>query len=53
MKKIKGAKTMYAGEFTTLHRDQVDNLPKCKYKDPDPEICAQCLLKEDCLESKM
>jgi hypothetical protein len=48
--KNKGAKTMYAGEFTEHIQDLVENLPKCKYKDPDPTICEQCLLKEDCQE---
>jgi hypothetical protein len=50
MKPIKGAKTMYAGDFIETVKDEVEFLPKCKYKDPDPAVCSQCLLKEDCLE---
>ena len=50
MKPIMGAKTMYVGEFVDPLRDEVEYLPRCKYRDPDPAICAQCLLKEDCLE---
>lgn len=50
MKSIKGAKEITAGEFVEIEWDVVECLPKCKYKDPDPNICSQCLLKEDCLE---
>lgn len=50
MKKKKGAKTMYVGEFTESFREEVEYIPKCKYKLVDRVICAQCLLKDDCPE---